>query len=550
MAVAAGVAVFTSGKVTASDDAAKSQQFYTTMSRTLLRTTRLSCHDETAKGGLRLDSYAGILEGGDDGKVIVPGDPDASLLIQAIRRSGDLKMPPKHPLKNADIADLVAWVKAGAVGADPTPAGVAPAGSAPTAANGQETAPAAQAASSDSKTPAAALAPATAPAAEPAHLKASDIAAGQVPGVENLNPGKPVAQPNVATAPGFVRTAALTPDADFFENKVRPILANNCYECHSDSPESNFRLDSKSGFEKGGKRGAPVVPGDPDKSLLIQAIRQSGALKMPKGGHLKADEIATLEQWVKMGAKWPSTPAAAITSATAKSGTITDKQRAFWSFQPFKTVTPPAIEDAHYSHWARTPTDHFILDGLHKGGLKPAAEADRRTLIRRATFDLTGLPPTQEDVAAFVNDKSANAWEKVVDRLLASPRYGERWGRHWLDVARYAEDDVRGLDPKGRGYMPFPGAYLYRDWVIKAFNNDLPYDKFVTMQLAGDKLPTKTQAEREENLVATTYLGRRAVGVGSGRAGTGPRRRAQRASGCGDARAAGPHRGLRPVPQP
>src|SRR5579863_3758446 len=471
-AVAFGVAIATNGKVTASSDdsAAGSQQFYSTRVTDIIEDNCLSCHDETAKGGLRLDSYGGILAGGDDGKVIVPGDPDKSLLIQAIRRMGDLKMPPKRPLKDADVADLVAWVKAGAVGADPAPAA---SGSAPEAVPG-------------ATSPAAAGAAMPSPPAEPA----------------------PAAAPAQAADPAAsLKTVALAPDADFFENKVRPILANSCYDCHDETAKSGLRVDSKAAFEKGGKRGAPVVPGDPDKSLLIAAVRQAGELKMPKGGRLHDDEIATLVQWVKMGAPWPNTPSSAIASTTAKTGTITDKQRAFWSFQPLKTVTPPPIADAKYAHWARTPIDRFILSGLQAAGLKPAAEADRRTLIRRVTFDVTGLPPTQDEVQAFVNDKSANAWEKVVDRLLASPRYGERWGRHWLDVARYAEDDVRGLDPKRRGYMPFQGAYRYRDWVIKAFNDDLPYDKFVTVQMAGDKLPYKSENERNENLVATTYLG-------------------------------------------
>jgi len=484
--------------VAADDSAAGTQQFYSSRVTDILNDNCLSCHDETAKGGLRLDSYAGILAGGDDGKVIVPGDPDKSLLIQAIRRMGDLKMPPKRPLKSADVADLEAWVKAGAPGVDPEPetisnaAAAAPAAASPAPAPGEMAEPANVPATAPADS--ALTAGATAPAASPAET-------------ENLNPGKAVTELKTASSPGFAKIASLSPGTDFFENRVRPILANNCYDCHTDSPSSNFRLDNKADFEKGGKRGAPVVPGDPDKSLMIQAVRQAGALKMPKGGHLHDDEIATLEQWVKMGAKWPDAPpSSAIASATAKTGNITEKQRSFWSFQPLKAMTPPVL-DAKNAHWARTPIDRFILSGLHSAGLQPAPEADRRTLIRRATFDLTGLPPTNEEVTAFLNDKSGNAWEKVVDRLLASPRYGERWGRHWLDVARYAEDDVRGLDPKGRGYMPFQGAYRYRDWVIRAFNNDVPYDKFVMMQLAGDKLSYKTQAEREENLTATTYLG-------------------------------------------
>jgi mono/diheme cytochrome c family protein len=411
----------------------------------ILSNNCLACHDESAKGGLRLDSYTGIMKGGADGAVIVPGDPAASMLIQAIRRSGDLKMPPKRPLGDAEVADLEAWVKAGAVGADLA-------------------------------SPQAAMAPAA-----PTNPSAS-------------GPGSP--------------TLPVKVDADFFENSVRPIFANSCYGCHDDTAKGGLRLDSKAAFEKGGEHGPVVVPGDPDKSRLIQAVLQTGELKMPKGGSkLKPEQVATLVEWVKTGAKWPATASAPITSTTASTGVITEKQREFWSFQPLKTIAPPAIEDSRYQHWAQTPIDRFILSGLHKAGLQPAAAADRTTLIRRATYDLTGLPPTNDEVQAFVSDKSPHAWEKVVDRLLASPRYGERWGRHWLDVARYAEDDVRGLDPKRRGYMPFNGAYRYRDWVIQAFNDDVPFDRFAVMQLAGDKLPFKTPEEQHANLTATTYLG-------------------------------------------
>jgi mono/diheme cytochrome c family protein len=441
-----GMAIAGTGKVAASADSPpppSSPKFYATMVTEILNDNCLTCHDETAKGGLRLDSYAGIMKGGTDGAVIVPGDPAASMLIQAIRRTGDLKMPPKRVLGDSEVADLEAWVKAGAVGADPAPSSAAMAPANPTT--------------------------------------------GIVP---------------AATA------AALSAkmDADFFENKVRPILANSCYECHDETAKGGLRVDSKAVFEKGGKDGPIVVPGEPDKSLLILAVEQTGDLKMPKGGKLKPDEVATLVEWVKAGAKWPAIAAAPIVS-TASTGMITDKQREFWSFQPLKTVAPPAIEDSRYEHWAQTPIDRFILAGLHKAGLQPAEATDRTTLIRRATYDLTGLPPSNDEVQAFLSDKSPHAWEKVVDRLLASPRYGERWGRHWLDVARYAEDDVRGLDPKGRGYMPFNGAYRYRDWVIKAFNDNLPFDRFTMMQMAGDKLAFKSPDERHDNLTATTYLG-------------------------------------------
>jgi hypothetical protein len=242
------------------------------------------------------------------------------------------------------------------------------------------------------------------------------------------------------------------------------------------------------------------VPNDADKSLMIQAVRQTGDLKMPKGGKLSSEEVQSLTEWVKMGAPWPkSKPMVAASSGPQFK--ISPAQRAFWSFQPLKLPATPSVKNAR---WAKTAIDRFVLAQLEAQGISPAPQADRRTLLRRATFDLTGLPPTPAEIEAFEKDRSPNAFEKVVDRLLASPRYGERWGRHWLDVARYAEDDVRGLDPKGRGYMPFRGAYVYRDWVIKAVNEDLPYDKFVRSQLAGDLLGDKNLAEV---LPATAYMG-------------------------------------------
>lgn len=446
------ITAFVVTNVSAFDDSSApgTQEFFSKRIMPILQANCLKCHDEMASGGLRLDSYALIRKGGQDGPVIVPGDPDASLLIRAIRRTGDRKMPPQVALKDADVAILEAWVKAGAEGSDSAPALIA----------------------------------------EPANAQSHSSQTASAP-------ASSVAE----------KISALQVDADFFENKVRPIFANNCYACHTDLASGGLRLDARAALDHSSGRGQFVVPGDPDKSLLIQAVRQTGELKMPKGGKLRDDEIAVLETWVKHGAPWPATSSTVIASVTAKTGAITEEQRKFWSFQPLKTVTPPLVNDSRLAHWPHTAIDHFILSGLHSSGLVPAPLADRRTLIRRATYDLTGLPPTQDEVDAFLRDKSPAAWEKVVDRLLASPRYGERWGRHWLDVARYAEDDVRGLDPKGRGYMPFAGAYRYRDWVIKALNNDLPYDHFVTMQVAGDKLPFKDQVERLDNLTATTYLG-------------------------------------------
>ncbi|MBL8209733.1 MAG: PSD1 domain-containing protein [Bryobacterales bacterium] len=263
-----------------------------------------------------------------------------------------------------------------------------------------------------------------------------------------------------------------------------------------------LRLDSAASLKKGGKRGAAVVAGDPDKSLLITAIRHSDpSLKMPMGNKLKPNEIADLEAWVKAGAVWPESKQPTMSSTgTAKDG-IAPERRNFWSFQPFKELKPPQVKD---TRWPKTDLDRFVLAKLEAEGLKPVRPASKRDLIRRATLGLTGLPPTPEEIAAFEKDTSPDAFAKVVDRLLESPHYGERWGRIWLDTARYGEDDYRSLDPMRRGYNPYPNAYSYRDWVIQAFNDDLPFPKFVKAQLAGDLLEEK---ERVKMLPGTGFLG-------------------------------------------
>jgi mono/diheme cytochrome c family protein len=296
--------------------------------------------------------------------------------------------------------------------------------------------------------------------------------------------------------------ATSAPDSpDFFEARIRPVLANNCFSCHAASQLGGLRVDSRESILKGGKSGAAMVPGDPDKSLLIQAVRQTNPkLKMPMGGKLKDQEIEDLAAWVKAGANWP---AAAAPVVNAKSGeyVITPEQRAFWSYQPLKTTPAPAPKDAA---WAKTDIDRFVIAKLEHEGLKPVAAADKRTLIRRATLDLTGLPPTFEEIDAFQKDQTPEAFAKVVDRLLASEQYGERWGRFWLDVARFGEDDYRSLDPMRRGYNPYPCAYLYRDWVIKAFNDDMPFDVFVKAQLAADLMD---ESSRAKMLPALGFLG-------------------------------------------
>ncbi len=269
--------------------------------------------------------------------------------------------------------------------------------------------------------------------------------------------------------------------AEFFEKNVRPVLAANCYACHGkDTQQGGLRADSRAALLKGGDSGTALVPGDPDKSLLVTSVQHVGKLKMPQGGKLKDDEIAALAAWVKMGAPWPGGGAAVPATAGWQ---ITDAQRKFWSFQPVKKPALPKVKDAAWA--AGSSLDRFILARLEARGLAPSAPADRRTLIRRATFDLHGLPPTPAEVEAFVSDKTPTAWAKGVDRLLSSPRYGEHWGRHWLDVARYADTKGYVFEEDRR----YPNAYTYRDWVVRAFNEDLPYDQFITQQLAADRLP-------------------------------------------------------------
>jgi mono/diheme cytochrome c family protein len=269
---------------------------------------------------------------------------------------------------------------------------------------------------------------------------------------------------------------------EFFEMKVRPVLAANCYGCHTDSRMGGLRLDSAEAVAKGGKSGPPIVPGKPDESLLVQAIRRTHErLKMPPAGKLPDSDIAAIVQWIKDGAVYPEG------APPVKTETITPEQRAFWSFQPVRMPAIPKVKDAK---WARTPIDHFVLAKLEAQGLRPASAADRRVLLRRMTLDLTGLPPTPEEVDAFTADKSQDALAKVVDRLLASPRYGERWGRLWLDVARYSDERLNSTDPD-----PIANAFRYRDWVIQAFNKDMPYDVFVKAQIAGDQMASEDPLE-------------------------------------------------------
>ena len=295
---------------------------------------------------------------------------------------------------------------------------------------------------------------------------------------------------------GDQTTGADPAKLEHFETSVRPLLANKCYACHTESKLGGLRLDSRATILRGGSSGPAVRPGNPKGSILIQAVTHThDRLKMPPtGGKLSEKEIAALRAWVRDGAVWPDEDIQPAATESSKY-TITPEQRAFWSFQ---RVSKPALPKVADAAWARTATDRFILAKLEDSGLEPAPPADKRSLIRRATLDLTGLPPAPEHVEAFVADDAPDAFEKVVDRLLASPRYGERWGRYWLDLARYSDGKIGT-----RVDQPYPNAFRYRDWVIQAFNDDLPYDEFVRAQLAADLLEP---AERRRHLPALGFL--------------------------------------------
>lgn len=274
-------------------------------------------------------------------------------------------------------------------------------------------------------------------------------------------------------------------DIEFFEKKVRPVLVERCFSCHSASAKKvrgGLLLDSRTGALKGGDSGPALVPGDPDQSLLVKAVGYlDGNLQMPPSGKLPAGDAAVLTAWIRGGAPFPM----ARDSKVAKTAVNIDEGRKFWSFQPPRPTAPPPTKD---KAWARMPIDAFILAELEKHGLTPAAAAARGVLLRRATFDLIGLPPSPEEIRAFESDQRPDAYARLVDRLLASPQYGERWGRFWLDLVRYCDIGEPWLESKGQ-------PYLYRDWVVQAFNDDMPYDQFVHKQLAADLLPDARPAD-------------------------------------------------------
>ncbi len=299
--------------------------------------------------------------------------------------------------------------------------------------------------------------------------------------------------PLLLAAGGNASWAAEPSDSEFFEKHVRPVLVEQCLSCHGPKKQkSSLRVDSRTALLQGGDTGPALVPGQPEKSLLLQAVRQAGELKMPPKGKLSDQDVENLTVWVRKGAPWPETAG----KDTNRTPTVAEVRARHWAFQPVRQPAIPAVQDAK---GGRNPIDAFVLAGLKTKGMPPSPLADRRTLIRRATFDLHGLPPTPEEVEAFVSDPAPDAFNRLLDRLLASPRYGERWGRHWLDVARYA--DTKGYVFQEERRYPF--SYTYRDYVIRAFNEDLPYDQFLLQQLAADQLPL---GEDRKPLAALGFL--------------------------------------------
>ncbi|TVQ02295.1 MAG: DUF1553 domain-containing protein [Planctomycetaceae bacterium] len=335
-----------------------------------------------------------------------------------------------------------------------------------------------------------------------------------------------LARPAVAQEPERPAVAAAPVTASqeqFFENHVRPLLVDACVECHGvKKAESGLRLDVASGLLRGGDSGAAIDRENPDQSLLLTVVGYEGDIQMPPDGPLSAAQIEILREWVRQGAPWPGDPTAEANPMGLRSGPITDEERRHWAYQPVRKPAIPRIDltafssktdasgitlDGELADWAETDIDRFILADLLKQGLTPVADADDRQWLRRLTFDLTGLPPTPEDMRNFLNDSTPQARVKAIDRLLDSPHYGERWGRHWLDLVRYADTAGDGAD------YPIREAYKYRDYVIAAFNADKPYDQFLREQVAGDLLAHQAVAEGSitpdrfaELVTATGYI--------------------------------------------
>ena len=291
-------------------------------------------------------------------------------------------------------------------------------------------------------------------------------------------------------------------EAGFFEKKIRPIFIENCYECHSAKSKSlkaGLLLDRKAGWERGGKNGAVIIPGEPNKSILMNALRYNNHdLQMPPSGKLNRTIIADFQKWISEGAHDPrdSTLEEVFAVGGLKAKSL-EEGRKFWAFKPIKLSPLPVVQK---DGWVKDDIDAFILKRIEEKGLEPSQKADPMTLLRRIFFDLTGLPPSPQDIRKFQESSSEKSFEHIVDSLLSSPRFGERWGRHWLDVARYADTTGGGRN------NPFPNAHRYRDYVINSFNEDKPFDQFIMEQIAGDLMPSSSDEEYNEKLTGTGFL--------------------------------------------
>jgi len=406
------------------------------------------CHsvDTRAAGQLLLDDRESILSGGKSGPAINLEHVEDSLLLHRLQEEDPKKRMPKgeaEPLSTAEIADLKSWIAQGA----PWPA------------------------SKDVNSGAAQLA-----SLKPVSLRIA----------------KPIPYPRPATPEQLA----------YFEKNVRPILVNRCYNCHSDAfkEAGGLRVDVGIAIFTGGNDGPVIVPGHPEKSLLIDRVKSDEVKKsMPQESTeaLPADEIAILEKWIKDGAAWPDETEKLPQTPARIAANYAKLRLHHWSWQP---LTDPAVPNVKNAAWSSGNIDRLVLAKLEEKKLAPVKDADPITLIRRLSYDLTGLPPTPEDVKAFRLNHSAAAYNRLVDRLLASQQFGERWGRHWLDVARYAESSGPSRN------LPYPNAWRYRDYVIDAFNRDIPYDRFIQEQLAGDLLPAANSAERDRLLIATGFV--------------------------------------------
>ncbi len=297
----------------------------------------------------------------------------------------------------------------------------------------------------------------------------------------------------------FAVFAAQPTEAEFFETRIRPVLVSKCFECHSaEKHKGGLVLDTRAGLRKGGTEGPVVIAGKPDESPLIRALGYADPLlEMPPGGPLPQTVVDDFRRWIAAGAFDPRPDLGPVASASGSfKGMSVEEGRRWWSFQPVEELPAPKVRAVA---WRRTKTDAFVLSKLEGKGLRPSPPADRRTLVQRAYVDLVGFKPTFAEVEAFVGERAPDAYEKLVDRLLASPHHGERWARHWMDVARYGDDNptAEATSP------PYPSAWRYRDWIIEALNQDVPYDRFIKLQLAADKMPETTR----QDLRALGYLG-------------------------------------------